>query len=509
MALGTLPVTVTETDIDQAPGATHPVWFTFTTTALMYSVGVLAYAQSGALYRPKVFLYGGPASAPVLEPFAPTPGHDQAGVLPVSPFTTYYLKVEDDGFGTVFTAPLVLDVLPGPNLAMPTGSVLINDDTQGLRGLFLNPDTGTALAYRPFVAGEQGTTLPTGEIGLTADDEGEFNTLHIYSAQLAALATATLPASWRANVAFDATGFYMVSASGGNSTIYRITIGGVVTTVAGPIPGNINGIGVNRAGTILYYYTTGTTIRRWDLVNNVVLSNLVVDSGVTFNVEIVMLADDTIVVPWVSNANNLVYLIRRYSTAGATLNTYTVTYTSVPTDQIRVQPWSDDPVSLIAWSSFLVASVRTSILTHIRVSDGTVLFNPTVPVIEAGLGIAGTGQDTSMPRFGNSKSCPLIVLRAEASVPVQSGRRGIYVPTRGVAGSEGGGANARFSDLGGAIQSGPATGTSAGRIIHVPLEGGLGNGRAIYVPPNAEGNTPDGRQRIMAVPIGTEGYSHR
>lgn len=42
------------------------------------------------------------------------------------------------------------------------------------------------------------------------------------------------------------------------------------------------------------------------------------------------------------------------------------------------------------------------------------------------------------------------------------------------------------------------------RTIAVPIQT-----RTMYVPPNAEGNTPTGAQRTIVVPIGTEGYTHR
>lgn len=96
------------------------------------------------------------------------------------------------------------------------------------------------------------------------------------------------------------------------------------------------------------------------------------------------------------------------------------------------------------------------------------------------------------------------------------GRRGIYVPTRGVGGVEGGNGSVPFSALTNRIIVVPPQ----NRAIYVPpnAEGGMPTGRTItvptasrqiYVAPNSEGNTVDGRQRTITVPIGTEGYSHR
>lgn len=422
----TLPVVITQSSINLAPGATHPVWFKFTTSIRQYSISVLAYAQTGATYRPFVSLYDGPAASPTIVALAPTPGHDEAGILPTEVSTTYYLKIADDGFGTVFTAPLIVEIVPGPESVIPIGSILINDDTEGLRGYVQDLNTGVGLRYFPLVAGEQGTSLPTGEIALTADDEGDLNHLYIYNYQLQHLVTAALGVNWASNIAYSATKFFFTSSSGGNSTLHSVTVAGVVATVAGPIAGNINTICVNRDETILYYVlgTSAGTIRRWNITTNLVMTNLVVEAGLTIGFEMVYLADDTILADWSSSST--VFPIKRYNTAGALQNTYTITYGSAPTDSIRIQAWSDDPDSFITWSSFLTAGVRTSTIKRIRCSDGAVLVNnTTLPVFEQGLGIAGSGHDSDMPRFGNSKSCPLIVLRI-ASFPPVLAKSGLY-----------------------------------------------------------------------------------
>jgi len=225
-----------------------------------------------------------------------------------------------------------------------------------------------------------------------------------------------------------------------------------------------------------------------------------------------MLTDDTLLVPYEQAATDTVIL--RYNEAGALLNT--ITLSGVQNALERIFGDDEDPTYFWVWW-------QSNTLNHfqkIRVSDGAVITN--LSRLKFVQGVSEEGATASPTAYsGADFSCVPIVLRAEGSISTFSGRRGIYVPTRGVGGSEGGGTAARFADLGGSIQSGPASGTAAGRIIHVPPDGprgnssmaggmsGLGFGRAIYVPPNAEGNTPDGRQRTLAVPIGTEGYSHR
>lgn len=94
--------------------------------------------------------------------------------------------------------------------------------------------------------------------------------------------------------------------------------------------------------------------------------------------------------------------------------------------------------------------------------------------------------------------------------------RGIYVPTRGVGGAEGGGTGARFDDLSGRI----IHVAKLKRAIYVPIdaEGPLHShrtgivpalSRVIYVPISAEGPLMNLLARTAVCPAGAEGYSHR
>ncbi len=418
-SLGTLPILLTETDIDSAPGAKHSVWFTF--VAPGYGIGVLAYAQNGTAYRPKVFLYDGPASAPVIDPDMPTPGHDEAGVLPTVPGNTYLLKIEDDGFGTLFTAPLELEVLPHPDSALPVGTILINDDTPPLSGAFLDRLTQDILGMRPFIQGEDGAMLPSGIFALDNSDVGGPYAIYIYDTAFALIASTVLPGLGHAtaNITNDATQFYYLTTSGVNGVLNSLSAAGVIGGATWTIPGvKPFTMAMDRAGAILYCARTGTGIRRFELASSTFLADLVANPGGGANAErdSFVLADGTILVCWAIAA--LTWSVRRYSTAGALLNTYPVVYSFSLTDGPRMAIGHDDTYFVI-WSSrsltVLGSLVRLSRFMVIRISDGVVLADNEVPVFEGGIGIAGTGQDTSMARFGNSKSCPILVLRAAAA----------------------------------------------------------------------------------------------
>ena len=161
----------------------------------------------------------------------------------------------------------------------------------------------------------------------------------------------------------------------------------------------------------------------------------------------------------------------------------------------------------------------------IRVSDGTVLTTRLHAEFEVGAYQAAVSA-SPVARFGASFSCPFWIVPTAITTTTTSGRRGIYVPTRGVGGSEGGGSRTRFQDLNGYPSSGASgssagtgaafSGTAGGRIIHVPPQRGRGT-RAIYVPTIGIGGAEgDGRSSTGAtvgirrvVVYDGEGYTHR
>jgi hypothetical protein len=199
------------------------------------------------------------------------------------------------------------------------------------------------------------------------------------------------------------------------------------------------GMAVSRDNTILYYTVGSATdndIHRWDLVNNVALSDLVaapagyktrpnISGGAC---DILVLADGNIVVPFVKNNHDA--LINVYTPAGALVSSVAVSHILD-----RLCHALDDPNSYWAWiqQAFFFISAFTgsgfSEYRNIKASDGSTISSTGSLIPNYEFARYAPGVDTNaafLPqitiaptaRFGASESCPIWVMRVGSTPPI-------------------------------------------------------------------------------------------
>ncbi len=173
--------------------------------------------------------------------------------------------------------------------------------------------------------------LPHGESGqifssgVVVWSDEQFDNIKFYNANtLALIATVALAQPTMAMCRALNT-LYTLEVVTGVSTLrtYDDTGTEVAAAVIGPIT-TAGFMGVNSAGTILYYVQPGTSaIHRWDLVNDTGLSDLVADTAGYKCEDLMVLEDDTVLMVFMEEASSPtdVY-VKQFDPAGATLNTY-------------------------------------------------------------------------------------------------------------------------------------------------------------------------------------------
>lgn len=380
-------------------GTTQTVWYKYVAQTGDVVIGVFGFGDLVA-YSPTVTVFSPDGATAYLSLAAV----NRPLQLPVIVGNTYYFRFSS---GNVAAALLHLSVRRGPKNTAPTGAVLINDDTPGLPAALLSALDGTMLHFRqPFAAGEGGDVLNTGELCFEEFTDG---TVTFYDKN-GAVVLASAFAGYRMISTNKTTTFYL-GHKGGGLVLAKVTTASALG-VAGPTTwtfaaAGLTGMAPSPDETILYYTGSGgsvaAAVKRWDLVNNVALTDLVAGIvGFTTN-DIVVLSDGTGLVLYYSSDPTRV---RHYSTAGATLNTYT--FTGAMTTTTRICRAIDDPTSF--WI-FLKLTTGFARIQNIKVSDGSTLTTFDIVNFEGG---AYQGAATATPSafFGPSQSCPILIARS-------------------------------------------------------------------------------------------------
>lgn len=304
------------------------------------------------------------------------------------------------------TAPIASVAIPttsemGDGVALPLA--LLAESSTDTLALVTGVPHGTG-----FTHSSQASILPDGTLMLINNSPS--NGIDLYDSHSYSFTThVSLAPNAPVNLGCDNTGtFYVQVATGGNYHVRKIAADGTLSGTVYDLGSAtlIRGIGANKAGTVLYYYQSDI-IKRWDLVNNVALSNLV-SPGVHMSAgtDFLVLQDDSIVY-----GNTATGIVRYDGTSGTLLNTYT------PPNS---QPYhlSDRLASGVDATSFLLYQVDGSATNHtvfIKVSDGTILENIARAVVSGG---AQTGTATATPYlWGPDATCPAWVTRVPFTPP--------------------------------------------------------------------------------------------
>lgn len=364
----------------------------------------------------------------IRSPWVGTPYHGFTAVetplqFPVTAGGTYYIKIQNTDLVPLDCA---LSLIRAPAEAVPVGSIFVHDDVAGLPLAILSQTTGAVIRFRqPVAAGEYADVLPDGRY-LVDDSYGDGN-LKLYSGQTALLAQVpyhtTVPVTKFLPVRSNkAHAFYIgnpADVDQGNATTARrfdadtLTFG-ATTWVLTPTLTGLTALAPSLDETILYYAaaTTAAPIKRWDLINNVALSNLA--AGITNSQprnDILVLNDDTILAAY---AGTGFYGVKRYAADGTVLNTYTVP----ALNDIMLAYALDDPVSFWVWLKH-VPAIGISRFQNIRVSDGVVLTTFDATMFDNGvyLPVARPVDPADYVRFGHSFSCHFFIMRQAIAAP--------------------------------------------------------------------------------------------
>lgn len=382
MVISSLPFSVTQ-DVADQPKTTE-LWYTYTAVNSDRVIGMVPYADVTGGYLPKLYVYTGPASAPVgYHVFGST---TRAAYVPVDDGVVYLFRVTQAGATTPLGQSLTFKLQSSTSTTIPANALIACGEDQDVNTPVVSGTTdNTVLTYLSpapgFAVSSQGAEMDDGTV--CCDDDGEI--VDIWTAALERVYHA-LPSyfdySPNAYGTDGSTRFYLGYAGTSTDplTIRTLTASGGETADVWTLPSDSNGatiIAPSRDNTKLYYGgATGAVpagiLHVYDLVNDTALPDLVPAIGSDIiQGNILVLQDNTILVGYTNVTTS--WYINRYNTAGTLLNTYDLSNSH--NDGFRAA--TDDPVSF--WVKLLSSDGPGNRVTFRRykVSDGTTISEAT------------------------------------------------------------------------------------------------------------------------------------
>jgi hypothetical protein len=411
---GPLPASVTQ-DVNDA-GTTYTVWYRYTAQIGDGVIGFYAYGDAST-YQVRTKVWTGSAAAPVAWlGYNAVSSLNDALQIPVEAGGIYYFELSSWN-GNVSPAVLTLLAARAPALTPTVGQIGINTETDGYPCVFLDATTAAVQRFvYPFPNGEYGAALPTGHLCV---EDKYADTVSVYHSggTGALVATVVLGSASSSQpsivVGSNRTNLFYLGNSQPASTsqLHTLTPTGTLSGVLWTVPVTpLQALAVNPANTILYYaaYASASPIYAYDLVGAAPLANLA--AGLTDYLvmpDLFVLADGSILAAYVRNVTtNPACVVKRYSAAGATLNTYNFNFASTTT--VRLACALDDP------DSFWLKRHRTGgqvTYYHLRVSDGAELSSATGAEFNSGVSSYNFPLDGAV-HYGNAASCPFWILEA-------------------------------------------------------------------------------------------------
>lgn len=411
--LGTLPADVSLNVHDA--GTTYTVYYKFT-AAETGIVGAWAFGDV-TTYRPILSPWNGPASAPTLINFMA--GQNVPIQFPVTAGNEYLLRVLKNG-ANPSPAVLTLNVQMFVEQAVPVGSLVIPDDVDGFPAAIISATTGDVLKFiHPFPAGEWGDVFNNGSFWV----EDNFNqVLKFYGADfvqrgsnLQPFATAESAYPMRISPALNT--IYVGAASvSGVAQITTVDDAGAQGATTWSLPtGGLTAIAPNNDGSKVYISgqvsSVNTPVKTWLTASSAFGTDLYAGQGAnTKVVDMLVLPDDTVVVAWLNTSTQAVD-VRRISSAGALLGTYSTTSTDTPIPKLaydttrasHVWLWTHAGSGVTTFHKIAVSTMTATTITGMEFEGG-----------------AYQGAETATPtdRFGFSYSCPFFLTRQAPLRPV-------------------------------------------------------------------------------------------
>lgn len=411
----TLPVTVTQRVDDS--GTTYTVYYSYTAQASDPPViGIFGFGDL-SVYTPGLSVYIGPVGSPTL--FIGATVNKPIQML-VTPGTTYFFKIQPFGMLNPTPANLTLNVQRFPQSAgFPIGSIAVNDDSEGFPIAVLDAATAAPLYFvSDNSASEAAAVTTSGTVAIGNDSGTAPNEVRIYNAALQRIATITLPHHVRCITSNMSNRFYMNEFGTGHIWAYDVH-GNFVNLWTVPDTDNVS-LAVTHGDTVLYYASLGvnTPIKRFDLVNNVALTNLAAGRA-TYTIErssMLCLSDGSIIAAYYGGSGNDVS-VRRYDSTGTILNTYAMGNSNA---DVRLAMAIDDPVSFWIWTKDVSGGFSTGVSTfrNVQASNGAIL--KTVSAVEFETGVYVPAATATPARFGHSESCDFWITRNVAPPAVHT-----------------------------------------------------------------------------------------
>jgi hypothetical protein len=396
-----------------------PLWWVYTPQAGETAVGIrLSETSPGTGYSPAMTIwYGTPPALTqgLYQCFQfGDPTEQQINLTPGVPI---YFQVT--GSTTMAGTDIIFELIEPPDDPYTTGDLWVSNDTFGFPAAILSQLDGTILKIFGMPSFEcADTDWPSGITCVNAEGENAFLTIvavELWDGTLNLIHTNTslvvANQSGVSPVSCDQNGTFYVARAPNvfrafPTTIGTITTAGVVggTTWTLPADGdNLSSMAVARDGSILYYGQpqafSNSAIHRYDLVNDVPLSDLTASAGFGTAVgrDMKILADGTLLVVFCNDIFTSNWVVKRYDTSGTLLNTYTFAASPGSSPRIAIAP--DDPDSF--WLMSFV-DAETSRFTRFDVTTAAVIRSFDVQQKDAG--------DNDSPMFGPSQSCPLLIV---------------------------------------------------------------------------------------------------
>jgi hypothetical protein len=348
------------------------------------------------------------------------------------PGDVYYLRCRH--IGNSNPSILTLNVQQFVPSSTPLGSIFINNDNTLFRqGTILSPneDHNVLDFVFNFPVGEAGDISANGTFLAeeAADDSLRIGMIvNSEFVESESIATSNTEHSIRYCLGQDK--FYCADVESAPTTLRIISVLGVVEdTLSMTGIANVKGLAANNDGTILYYTIENfSTVKQWDLVNNVALPDLVADIATYNGYDILVLSNDTILFSYVKPGSGAAdsFIVRQYNTNGILLNTYNfdadVYTTDVPP---RLGYALDEPNSYWAYMPTSDDTNFFSRYVNVRITDGAYLSETVKQVFASGIEYLGPETETPFARFGPAESCFIAILRS-STLPPAAAYSGIY-----------------------------------------------------------------------------------
>ncbi len=424
---GYTPYTVTEDAWDGGGSVTQPLYFSYLPVTGDDMLEVYGYGN-GTTYLPALRIYTGPASAPVQldNNHAAISRPDQQDIVTfVAAGQRVFFEFAKTG-GNVNPSPLTVRIARGQKQTIINHDLYINDSSPGYPGIVMNPTTAIPKRYSlNYPAGEGQETLQNGVIAVidafTAKGPVLYN---VASDGFTVRNTPTMPdANYIDGLSTNQIDTFWSTKQfgGGHSFAVPITQDGVVGTPLDLGSANIDDA-VPQADNSAVYAINGSVVQKITNPGGVVTTFTTVDATFSFGNNLLMMTDDTLLVPYQKSAATA--YIRRFNLAGVEQagSPYSLTgVVGITLERIFADP-ADPSFFWIWW--------QTSILNHFQkytVSDGSIAVDISRTKFVEGVSQTATvSADTVYS--GADFSCVPIILRVgtmSATYPTRRLRQGL------------------------------------------------------------------------------------